>query len=646
MSELAVTRRRRPIRAHTPDLYFLDVTLNDFEITGPLLGENARRVSELVTEGQLHFTVEGANTVTVTFRDRMHEILDAMRIDVVDTNSPGDEHFVFMASMVLKNRVSGVLYEPTKVEKQDNDLIVTFEDQAVSKLRYSTGFGSPMKASRNRMTRAQFIHALAKSQHIEFVCPEENILQPAESPDQSSTDAEHQDRHREPGFNRAGAGLKVKGRQATRQQLKNLAAVLSVGLQKKMPKDVLLASIMASIAESTVNATASNSSDHVGLFQMSAGKGTREQRMDPEFAANWFYGEAFPLWRRNHTNPNGYTPAEIAYDTERPGPTQTPALYGQFESEAIKILRNYNGEKSGKTVKTVKVYQFKVEPNESYWDCIQRLATEVNWRAFVVDNVLYFMSEERLFKSRPQFTVAETLDWVDKIDFSLDASPKGETQLTVTAHAKKWFAKQGTVVDVDGLGPANGRWLVHEITRGFFDDATTIVLSKPLKKKKEPAPELQSVNVSTGLNNATFNKLYAAAVAIDKRNLPYVWDGGHRKLGIADDGFGGKTGDSKNIGFDCSGAVSALLGKIGAITEPLAIGQLISIGESGEGRWFTIFVANGPGLPGGGHTYVEFKTPNGGVQRWGAESSTGVGFKRPTEGPPREPYVKRRLPGL
>ncbi len=75
----------------------------------------------------------------------------------------------------------------------------------------------------------------------------------------------------------------------------------------------------------------------------------------------------------------------------------------------------------------------------------------------------------------------------------------------------------------------------------------------------------------------------AIAAANKIRSKPYIWGGGH-----------GRWWDR---GYDCSGAVSFALHGGGFLTSPLPSGPMESWGESGRGRWITVY-ANG------GHAYA------------------------------------------
>jgi hypothetical protein len=65
----------------------------------------------------------------------------------------------------------------------------------------------------------------------------------------------------------------------------------------------------------------------------------------------------------------------------------------------------------------------------------------------------------------------------------------------------------------------------------------------------------------------------AAANRIDNR--PYVWGGGHLSWA--------------SRGYDCSGAVGYVLHAAGLLDQTMVSGQLASWGESGVGRWISVY---------------------------------------------------------
>jgi hypothetical protein len=93
---------------------------------------------------------------------------------------------------------------------------------------------------------------------------------------------------------------------------------------------------------------------------------------------------------------------------------------------------------------------------------------------------------------------------------------------------------------------------------------------------------------------------------------PYLWGGGHGKW--------------LDTGYDCSGSVSFALAAAGLLNGPLASGPLMSWGESGPGKWVTIYANQG-------HVYmyvagVRFDTSNSRVtgSRWSNTVRSNAGF--------------------
>lgn len=104
----------------------------------------------------------------------------------------------------------------------------------------------------------------------------------------------------------------------------------------------------------------------------------------------------------------------------------------------------------------------------------------------------------------------------------------------------------------------------------------------------------------------------AIAAANRIRHKPYLWGGGH--------------GSFKSSGYDCSGAVSYALKGGNFISSPLASGPLMSWGNSGVGKWITVYTHSG-------HAFVviaglRFDTSGtgGSGPRWHSTIGTTSGF--------------------
>lgn len=60
---------------------------------------------------------------------------------------------------------------------------------------------------------------------------------------------------------------------------------------------------------------------------------------------------------------------------------------------------------------------------------------------------------------------------------------------------------------------------------------------------------------------------------------PYRWGGGH--------------GTFRDVGYDCSGTVSFALNAAGLLAQPAPSRGFLSWGESGRGRWITVYARKG-----------------------------------------------------
>jgi hypothetical protein len=106
-------------------------------------------------------------------------------------------------------------------------------------------------------------------------------------------------------------------------------------------------------------------------------------------------------------------------------------------------------------------------------------------------------------------------------------------------------------------------------------------------------------------------------------HLPYIWGGGHETY--------------EDSGYDCSGSISFVLAAAGLLKGTETAGQLMSYGDSGPGKWITIYASPG-------HTFMyiaglRFDTV--------ALAQTGSRWSnRPANGGDGGGFVARHPPGL
>lgn len=327
----------------------------------------------------------------------------------------------------------------------------------------------------------------------------------AHSPSAARATAAAADTARQPGLAPAPSGITVKGAAADAAQLRNIAAILTEGLRQSAVRRVLIASIMTATQESSIRVLTNAQSDGAssGIFQQTPGWGTAAQRMDPTASARMFFHAAIKEWSANRAIGLGALCQAVQKSAY-------PGAYDQWKDEAARTVDAFTasgslpaGATTASTTTTVtERYAFQRgqgSTRENTWDCAGRLCEEVGWRRWMAGGTLFLIAEEDIFASRPRMRITETSDGVDAIDFDIVMGRKpirdiarnaSVAEMTATARLDAWKAPPGSVVVVDGMGPADGRWLVTSIRWDLFGLApATITLKKPIRELPEPAPE-------------------------------------------------------------------------------------------------------------------------------------------------------------
>lgn len=475
-----------------------DVDITQLYVT---LGHKNLNIVEAVTDVTIARTIEGASTVTVPVTDIDHRLLRSGKL------SSGQDI-----------EIDGLFFRLVQVSKQDVGLTLTFEDREVAVLRkYKKAIKQALKTSRDNTTRAQFILRMLKEVKelppIPYVIPELNVTEPIASTAQLP-DTLNQLIGRGYGIPKLN-GLTVKHQPMDEEQRVNADIVMNTGLSMAVPfkpRPLLVMAIMASIQESTLRNLLGGDRDSVGIFQQRASMGWPASR-DIATDAHEFYKRLIPLYQAT-PNAQYWT---LIQGVQRSG---FPTAYSQWLTEAQRIVTAYgvtdgtaaDANSSWNVDATVSGdYEFyrgipptansqrkKGKTNwgpEDSWTCMGRLADEVQWRRFFVSGVFYYLSEDLLFKSKPIAVIDEDTTGVMSINGDYDEN-KPQSSLTVTCEMGRWQAPPGSVIQVQNMGPWNGRWLVNDVTRSAFSAQGTITLKKPLPRLPEPSGS----NVSQGVS--------------------------------------------------------------------------------------------------------------------------------------------------
>lgn len=474
-----------------------------------------------IVDGSLNRTIEGASTLKVVLSDDDGTILNSGLL----TNK-------------LDVQLDGVWFRFASLDDNDSELTMTFEDREIAILReYATW----KIARRSKTTRAEFVLNLireVKEFKIPFVIPELHVIQPIEryngdilgtSGSVTKSTGITQDANTFipgvtdfPQSKGQATLLTVKGATADQTQLRNAEIILNsasntIGPNNKSKRKILVCVVMTAITESTMrnnpggdNAHGGGEWDSAGLFQQTGDWGTYAERTDPASAARAFTKAAIAEDAANPNEPYWALCANVQHPRE-----DLRQEYNKWRTEAERFVNAF-GEVSdvnaanamdanipgGSTGSNYAFWRGKIEDRhgnkirkpENSWSCIQRLADDVDWRAFFVTGTFYFMSEEDLFKQKPIATISKYTEGIQKWSGNYDRNKKSGS-ITFSASIGKWAAPPGSVIVVKQSGPLNGRWIVNEFSRGLFDDVAQITLKKPRPSLPEPLnDDSQDVN--------------------------------------------------------------------------------------------------------------------------------------------------------
>ncbi|HEX5375058.1 MAG TPA: hypothetical protein VFW48_02765 [Solirubrobacterales bacterium] len=445
-----------------------------------------------------------------------------------------------LASEKWDAQIDGLWFRYLGTSKQGKQLTLRFEDRDVARLRDLEG---PKKVyarrgQKNETTRAEFIVSLVrelKGPKLKVVCPQLHDKQPIATREQGeeAKEAARTDRGKGVGDTK---GLTVKGEKATSEQIDVGDRALRVAEHLNAPSRVKVALMEALIVESLLGKVASN---YLQLISSTAAEGGIKPS-DLEAAVDGFLtgyingeGGALAFYRQNP----GAAAHEIAQAVQRSGAglaSNGAGNYGPWEDEAREWVEAFEGAGGPSSEEVTEPFTFEVGKKESYWQAIQRLAKEVNWRAFIANGTFYYISEPELARSQVRLAIecdedgAYSPAGIEEVDFDFNVN-KANTTATVTAFVKKWGAPPGSVVTLEGFGPASigfgdapvkadkkgrrqgvsspreaktgvgkGRYLVTNIETPLTGDSearlATIEVRKPTAPLPEPRAETRTVN--------------------------------------------------------------------------------------------------------------------------------------------------------
>lgn len=461
-------------------------------------------ISQILIDGEIFQTMDGASTITLTLHDPEMELLRTGAF-----------------SRAIDINIDGLWYRLVGLAKNDDYLDLTFEDRIIVWLK---GKKEVKRASRAQRTRLEFCYSLVRTvkKKIPVVIPELRKKQEIGPTDNEREDVKSRTSG---GLNQheievdskppstvarserfigkkdklKRAAVTVKGRPANKVQMRVLEGVLRTGADMGVSKKLLLAAVEVVIQESLAGMeNVSISGKHVGPFHQQVAPSVWSRR-GGAIAGNSdkaVRGGAKAFFLAAQEKDKEFITVEgLAEAVQVAG---TPTAWGQWRQEAEQIVSAFTGDKIDEEQPTRtyrKRYLFSTEnggKRENYWAAIKRLLDEVNFACFTSNGILYMISMPQLMKSKIRMVFSVDTPGVNDIDFDWDTNKKVAT-CTVHCRITRWAAPPGTVVRIKDCGPlsdGSGRWLVESIRRSLFSRDAEITLIKPEPILKEPAPEV------------------------------------------------------------------------------------------------------------------------------------------------------------
>lgn len=497
VAEIAKARNRKRAKKfrviQQPEIATLhggDLAVKEFILDTVQKGAPDIDVTESIIAGEILLTMEGAPQVTVTVHDQARKI--------IKSGAFWDEDGELRAADV---KLDGLWWRLIKIQKQGDDLVFAFEDRNVTWLRGKRG---PRKiGARSKVTRAQAVLVLVRAvqqKRILWTIPELKKKQPIAktTPGERKRAAKESDDDRSPGFDHK---IKIDG--VSKGQLENIQVFMREADRLNAPELAVQAGICAGFGESNWSKAAVDHiyHTHKGVFQSDQIPPNDLQAQSHHFLVGGRSFKAGGAIGAAKAHPN-WTPGQIALYVEI-SDASGASFYDKFLPRAKRIIEAWGGGTGSiaEQDEYYKQYVFEVEKDETYWDAIQRMAQEVNWRAFFSGGRFYYMSEQRLYGSRARYRISERDAGVTNIDFDQDYRKKIATA-RVECRLDRWQAPPGTVVVVEGLNSTGSdRWLVESVRRNLFSPDAEINLKRPMRKRKEPRSQTATRN-ATGADSA------------------------------------------------------------------------------------------------------------------------------------------------
>jgi hypothetical protein len=513
-------------------------------------GPSEQEVAEAVSEIEIETQTKGSSFIKLHMADPEWSIISSPLIERDSEGMLPAIQIEFPQGSKWEWTLAAA--EPSNELSQPN-LVLTFEDSIVHKLREYWG---SKRSKPGINTRAEFIRELCVEAGVKYVIPsvegarerENKILdalreelQVIEAFENSLTAAKEAGKTvltpegettvkanavKESGIT-AASKVTVKGAAATPNQIELINEVMGIAAHLKISQLACEALVVSCIVESRFGA------EKGGLLQFepatAKGAGVTIGNVSEEVSYTIQHGATgrggFQQLAKLHPTYPAYRIAQEEQGSGAGAPTNGAANYGPWVAEARTIIAAYGGVKAvaggAAASKQQEVARgTTANPDENSWDCMVRLAGDVNWSVFTNGRSLFYLSGPEMLKQRPvayvypkpsenkvvredgrgrkvtetgviQVPLNATFDNTS-LEYFEDHKVKGKVQkrsrigrpqspseIKANIVCEPAVYQGGQVAEVLVAGPLNGRWIITDATRAYLKDRFTQLIMEP-----------------------------------------------------------------------------------------------------------------------------------------------------------------------
>lgn len=456
-------------------------------------------VSQRILDWNVESTITGGSTVTLSVHDPDLELLNSGLLDER-----------------CKIRLGGFVFElvQCQFDSQTRTLTISFEDAVIAELRRHTAYkawkaGTISAVGVIRWFLSEKVKGLPPLPGVRLYAPTDPggglaTLQPQTG---TSAPAALAGQKRDQGL--ANQQITIGGTPASSSQVDNCNAVIKAAIaygnshsDSKFPRTTTaecVMCIMTILAESKAVNLPGGDADSEGLFQQRPSQGWTG--LTNRVLATQQFMQHLRVIEENSAY-NG-TSLQMLIQTVQRSNVKDGSNYAAYEGDAKAIVSAFLGssQEGGLSAaglgpnepdlagtasgKPMTFHRGEKHTPEDSWTAMQRIAKQVNYRCFVVGDILYFVGDKRLLASESRLSINAGTIGVSDVSFDIDAG-KRTSEVDVVIDVKAWSIPPGSVVTLTSLGPANGDWIVDTVSA---DGKKTSWLTVKLTRPKVPLVE-------------------------------------------------------------------------------------------------------------------------------------------------------------